>query len=59
MSELSIVINDAVRATQAAKWCKRNRINYDLEYWGWPGSKKYCFKFKTDNDLMIFSLKWV
>jgi len=59
MNPLSTHITDAARATQAAQWCKRNRINYDLEYWGWPGATKYCFIFENDNDLMLFSLKWV
>lgn len=51
------IINPDV-ATRAAKWCKRNRINYHLEYWGWPGSKTYKFIFERDQDLVLFSLKW-
>ena len=45
-------------ATCAAQWCKRNRINYNLEYWGWPGKTKYRFVFDNDTDLMMFALKW-
>lgn len=59
MSSLSTVITDADRATRAAKWCQRNRIEYDLEYWGWPSATRYRFKFMNDNDLVLFSLKWV
>lgn len=59
MNTLSTVIIDPDRATRAAKWCKRNRIKYDLEYWGWPSHTKYTFKFTNDNDMLLFSLKWV
>jgi len=59
MNSLSIVINDADQATRAAQWCKRNRITYNLEWQGWLSSTKYRFVFENDNDLVLFSLKWV
>lgn len=58
MESISLMLDDSERATRAAQWCKRNRINYNLEYWGWPGNTKYKFIFKDDQDLMMFSLKW-
>lgn len=58
MNNLSTEICDADRATNAASWCKRNKINYDLEFWGWPGATKYRFIFDNDQDLVLFSLKW-
>jgi hypothetical protein len=59
MNTLSTCIDNADQATRAAQWCKRNRITYNLEFWGWPGSTKYRFVFENDNDLVLFSLKWV
>lgn len=51
-------INDPEVATQAAKWCKRNRIKYDIEYWGWPGKTNYKFIFNNNKQMMLFALKW-
>lgn len=59
MNTLSTYITDADRATRAAQWCKRHRITYNLEFLGWPSSTKYRFVFENDNDLVLFSLKWV
>jgi hypothetical protein len=59
MDNISTVLTDSEIATRAAQWCKRNRITYNLEFWGWPGSTKYRFVFENDNDLVLFSLKWV
>lgn len=58
MSNLFTEICDADRATNAAYWCERNKINYDLEFWGWPCATKYRFIFDNDKDLVLFSLKW-
>lgn len=55
---INIELKDVDQATQAAEWCKRNRINYDLEYWGWPGNTRYRFIFGTEEDLVMFALKW-
>lgn len=55
---MNIELKDVDQATQAAEWCKRNRINYDLEYWGWPGNTRYRFIFGTEEDLVMFALKW-
>jgi hypothetical protein len=56
---MKVFINDSDQATRAATWCKKNKITYDIEYWGWPGHTKYCFKFDNNQDLVLFSLKWV
>lgn len=58
MHTLSTYISDPDQATLAATWCKRNRIDYDLEYWGWPRHTKYKFIFTNQQDLVLFSLKW-
>jgi hypothetical protein len=55
---MNITINNAMQALEAASWCKSNKIDYKLEYWGWPGSTKYKFIFDCDQDLILFSLKW-
>lgn len=46
------------QATQAAEWCNNNRIDYDLQYWGWPGATKYRFIFNDESALAHFILKW-
>lgn len=53
-----IIINDSETATSAAIWCKKNKIDYNLEFWGWPGATKYRFVFNSERDLMMFSLRW-
>ena len=58
MNSISLVLDNSERATQAATWCKRNQIDYDLEYWGWPSHTKYKFIFASHQDLVLFSLKW-
>ena len=58
MPILSTDLTDPDRATRAASWCKRNRIQYNLEFRGWPGATKYRFIFDNDQDLVLFSLKW-
>lgn len=58
MNKLSTFITSPDQATRAASWCKRHKIAYDLEYWGWPGQTKYKFIFEKDADLVMFSLKW-
>ena len=55
---MTTTLTDPIKATDAAEWCKYNKINYQLEYWGWPGSTKYRFVFDNENDLVLFSLKW-
>ena len=55
---LAITLDNSDRATRAATWCKRRRIDYDMEYWGWPSKTQYRFIFKQENDMLIFSLKW-
>jgi len=59
MTKLAVTINNADRARQAAEWCRRHKIPYNLEFWGWPGSKIYKFVFDQQDDLVNFSLKWV
>lgn len=54
----SVTILDADQATQAAQWCKRNRIDYNIEYWGWPSNTRYKFYFSDEKNLMLFALKW-
>lgn len=54
-----IELNDPEQATKAAQWCKRNKIKYNLEYWGWPGNTRYRFIFNNDKDLALFTLKWI
>jgi hypothetical protein len=56
---MHIELIDPDHATLAAQWCKRNYIPYKLEYWGWPGLKKYKFLFDTESDMMMFSLRWL
>lgn len=56
---MNVNLSDPAVATKAAKWCKRNRIKYRLEYWGWPGVKKYKFLFDSESDMIMFSLKWL
>lgn len=56
---LTITLDDPNQATRAAQWCKRRRIDYSMEFWGWPGHTKYRFIFKQEDDMLIFSLKWV
>jgi len=53
-----VTVNKSETATAAAEWCKHNRIDYKIEYWGWPGSTIYKFCFNRDEDMMMFSLKW-
>jgi hypothetical protein len=53
-----IELTDSERATQAAQWCRRQRIPYELEYWGWPGNTRYRFIFSNSKHLTLFSLKW-
>lgn len=53
-----VTIQDSSKATQAAQWCKRNRIKYDIDFLGWPGNTRYRFKFNNEKDLVLFSLKW-
>ena len=55
---MKISISDVGRAVDAAEWCKRNKINYNLECHGWPGPTIYKFEFQKEFDMMIFSLKW-
>lgn len=59
MNEISTILKDSEIATRAATWCKRRKIDYKLEYWGWPQNTKYKFIFNSDEDLVMFSLKWV
>jgi hypothetical protein len=59
MTTLSTLIIDPDQATRAASWCKRRKIDYKLEFWGWPQNTKYKFIFNNDKDLVMFSLKWV
>lgn len=54
-----VIIQDSEQATLAAQWCKRNRINYKIDFLGWPGHTKYRFKFDNDRDLVMFTLKWI
>ena len=54
----SVTIGDVDQATRAAKWCKRNRINYNMEYSGWPSKTIYKFCFTDEKHLMLFALKW-
>ena len=56
---MNITIHNADQATAAASWCKRNKIDYKLEFWGWPGATRYKFFFSNDEDMMLFSLKWL
>lgn len=55
----NLEIHDPDRATRAAQWCKRMKIDYKLEFWGWPGATRYRFLFNSEQDLIMFSLKWV
>lgn len=59
MNNIFTILNDSETATRAATWCKRKKISYELEYWGWPGNTKYKFIFNNDKDLVMFSLKWI
>jgi hypothetical protein len=55
---MNIEILDVDRATRAAQWCKRHRIDYKLEFRGWPGHTRYRFVFTDSQDLVNFTLKW-
>lgn len=55
---LQVTVSESETATQAAEWCQHNRIDYDIEYWGWPGTTTYKFCLKRDADMIMFSLKW-
>lgn len=55
---MHIELTSTDQATLAAKWCKRNRIPYDLEYWGWPSKTRYRFVFNQEEHMMLFALKW-
>ncbi len=57
--KLQVTVKDSATAHQAAEWCQLNHIDYNIEYWGWPGSKIYKFVFENHQDLVNFSLKWV
>jgi hypothetical protein len=59
MTNFSTILSDPSSATSAATWCKRRKIDYKLEFWGWPQNTKYKFIFNNDKDLVMFSLKWV
>lgn len=55
---MTINLHNPNLATAAAEWCKCNKIDYQLEFWGWPGSKVYKFVFNNHQDMVLFSLKW-
>ena len=56
---MNITIHNADQATAAASWCKRNKIDYKLEFWGWPGKTRYRFIFPEQKHLALFTLRWV
>ena len=58
-NSLTTFINNTEVALEASSWCKYNDIDYNIEYWGWPGNTKYKFIFKNDQDLIMFTLKWI
>ena len=55
---MSVELLETERATLAAQWCQWHKINYDLEYLGWPSNTRYRFIFDTEEDLVMFTLKW-
>jgi len=59
LTTMNVELKEPELATRAATWCKRNKIDYKLEFWGWPVATRYKFFFNNDEDMMLFSLKWL